>query len=458
MLLAAYSRAHFRELFRLAELLDKSPGFSCTFYFGRRYELIDLDLDSCRNLGFGILPESVEEPERRTTEGEFATQTKAVWRWLPSGAKELLKAIAYRRDYRRRLESLDAMVGAHGADVIVLPEDNVASDTSLLIRAGHRNGIPSLIVPFTIAGPLEALEALWDVREHQMDYRLNRVIGWLFPEWVRCHRGRRLLRLPGCRVLSQKLSGFAPSDPWVPNDGCADAIAVESKRLLACNLNCGLKPGRMRITGTPVDDVLADGLRKREALRAQTMNDYGLDPTRRVIVSALPPNQLIGFGRPVCEFKSYDALVAFWVATLRAAEGFNTILCPHPRVNPQEYRHLESDTVRISRSEAAREIPICDLYVASISSTIRWAVACGKPVINYDVYLYRYDDFETPGTVTVESREAFQSAVQQMTGEPDALLELTKKQQGVMGEWANLDGKAVSRLEALIRELATCRE
>ncbi len=33
-------------------------------------------------------------------------------------------------------------------------------------------------------------------------------------------------------------------------------------------------------------------------------------------------------------------------------------------------------------------VPLCSLYVASVSATIRWAIACGKPVVNYDVYRF----------------------------------------------------------------------
>ena len=43
--------------------------------------------------------------------------------------------------------------------------------------------------------------------------------------------------------------------------------------------------------------------------------------------------------------------------------------------------------------QCASLVAISDMYVASVSSTIRWAILAGIPVINYDVYQYGYEDF-----------------------------------------------------------------
>jgi hypothetical protein len=78
-------------------------------------------------------------------------------------------------------------------------------------------------------------------------------------------------------------------------------------------------------------------------------------------------------------------------------------------------RRIERDRIRIGHRRRADMVPTCDFYVASVSSTIRWAIACGKPVINYDVYRYRYSDFlKVPGVFTMQEQHEFRSALNRL--------------------------------------------
>ena len=69
----------------------------------------------------------------------------------------------------------------------------------------------------------------------------------------------------------------------------------------------------------------------------------------------------------------------------------------------------------MARLNTAELVPLCDVFVASISSTIRWAIACGKPVVNYDVYRYRYTDFiGVEGVLTCEEQDEFVSVLRRL--------------------------------------------
>ena len=100
-------------------------------------------------------------------------------------------------------------------------------------------------------------------------------------------------------------------------------------------------------------------------------------------------------------------------------------------------------------------VPLCDFFVASISSTIRWAIACGKPVLNYDVYRYRYvDDFgKVGGVLTVEEQGDFLAALNRLAEDKDYLREMSAKQRALSERWSYLDGKCCARMVALVREL-----
>ena len=80
-------------------------------------------------------------------------------------------------------------------------------------------------------------------------------------------------------------------------------------------------------------------------------------------------------------------------------------------------RHIERGNVRIGSWKTAEMVPASDIYVASISSTIRWAITCGKPVVNYDVYRYRYTDFlAVPGVLATEEQAEFRAVLQRLVG------------------------------------------
>jgi hypothetical protein len=171
-----------------------------------------------------------------------------------------------------------------------------------------------------------------------------------------------------------------------------------------------------------------------------------------MLLTALPPDFLyVTGGRPQCDFQQYDSLVNFWIHTLADQAAFNVVVALHPSVKIQTMRHIESTNVRIASRRTADLIPLADLYVACVSSTIRWAIACGKPVINYDIYRYRYTDFAGVGGVaSTEEQSAFRSLVERLTGEPSALAELRQRQEAEAPQWGLLDGRCSERILTLL--------
>ncbi len=106
----------------------------------------------------------------------------------------------------------------------------------------------------------------------------------------------------------------------------------------------------------------------------------------------------------------------------------------------------------ITYDDTATLVPLCDLYVAAVSSTIRWAIACGKPVINYDVYQYDYKDYEGVEAVSlVNTREEFRDLLQELTTNRDRLAAMAATQQRESTRWGCLDGMSGQRILALLR-------
>jgi len=85
--------------------------------------------------------------------------------------------------------------------------------------------------------------------------------------------------------------------------------------------------------------------------------------------------------------------------------------------------------------------------VASVSATIRWAIACGIPVVNYDVYRMNYEDYnEVGGVVTVDDRMSFLSAMRRLTTDTDYYETVADLQRRSMDQWGKLDGRSGERM------------
>jgi hypothetical protein len=128
----------------------------------------------------------------------------------------------------------------------------------------------------------------------------------------------------------------------------------------------------------------------------------------------------------------------------------NVLVRPHPRISLTRFDHFGAPNVRYTSQPTAELVPLCDLYVASISATIRWAIACGIPVINYDAYRYRYGDYDSAaGVISVESLPDFRDQLTRFANDPAFAVDLTQRQESVMRHWGIVDDKLGERFAAL---------
>jgi hypothetical protein len=205
------------------------------------------------------------------------------------------------------------------------------------------------------------------------------------------------------------------------------------------------------------DDTLFEVGTQREERRRALMETLGLDPNRGLLVVAFPPNQ---FGAPSkigFEYASFADLVDGWLRALSPLAGqINIVLRAHPRLSPDELAPFERIGCRIFTGRTEELVPLADVFVASISATMRWALALGIPVINYDCYRYRYDDYRgAQGMILVEDQRTFASALQQICLEPAAAYwALRALQDADRANWGRIDGQFSMRLLALLQSLS----
>jgi hypothetical protein len=350
---------------------------------------------------------------------------------------------------RKRQSAIRGLIRSQQARLLVLAGDLIDYDTGLFIRSAHRENISAVVVPAWMAGPREAAESVKDKPQFSCNRWMNRFFGYLRPNWVHEHNGRKLLREPAAQALAMEWLNVAPPRPWVLHSGYSDAIAVESEAMRQYGIREGLPAEQLVLTGSVVHDGISESMQLATERRAELLNVLGLPPGKPVLLTALPPDQL-AYGRSECEFQNYKELVQFWMATLAQASDCNIVVSLHPSVRPGDMAYVEDGGARISREPVWKLIPLCDVYIASISATIQWAIACSKPVINYDVYQYRYPDYlGVSGVAGMEKKQEFAEAVKRVLNDAAYKKQLEEGQAKHAGDWGNLDGRAGDRLVGL---------
>jgi len=329
---------------------------------------------------------------------------------------------------------------------VILPESNICYASASLTRAAHQRKKPVLIIPFTIASDTELCEAYWHNPDYGMAPWINRFVAKLFPKWVRKYKGQHILPAPSSQIIAMELLRLSPPLPWVINSGSIDAIAVESDRMRDYYLKSGLPADKLVNTGTLADDVLFHGKQHSAMNLTRLYAELDLSHDLPMLLCAFPPNQ-ISTGREGCDFSNYSDLADFWLRTLSDISNYNVIIKLHPRMKVEDFSIIERYGLKISQWDTADLIPLCDLYVTSVSATIRWAISCAKPVVNYDVYRFRYQDFsDVKGVITVEEQQIFIDVLNRLCNDAAFLAEIISDQAQEAPRWANLDGLSSSRM------------
>jgi hypothetical protein len=452
-LIIIHTNTFFTELFRVGSLLALSGKINPLMVF-YPYPTCSKDAALSREHGLACIdksgePVSINSPSIRT-ESFIVGGLIKVFHKIDSILDGSLSLVQDVRIVQRLIEQTQP-------SIVIMAGDNVDYDSSIYIKFAHRRGIPVVLVPSTMSNGLEQAEVYYaNPRYNAQIGVINRLVGKIYPNWLRHHKDKWLLRTPGIRIILMEWLKIAPPVPWMFNSGYADAIAVESEALLKYYLDGGLSPEQLVSTGSPANDVLARISQTKEVQKRILCTKLDFDINRPILLSAIPPDCLYMMGgRPDCEFASYEALLDNWIGGLaKTTHFFNVVLCVHPSVNILTLSKYETSHIRLCDWNTVNLIPLCDVFVASVSSTIRWAIAAGVPVVNYDVYQYHYTDYlQEPGVQTLYNNTDFSNALRKLSDNPNELL-IQKERQSERAEyWGLLDGKAGNRLMSLFESL-----
>ncbi len=352
------------------------------------------------------------------------------------------------RIYQSYGDMFDTLLAQRSYDAIVVPEDVVGPFWPMLIKTGLQRGVPTVILPYTLANREEAFKSLRGIPDFQTRY--TRLAARLFPSWRMRQDGYDIVRMPAGHVFVHEWLRISPPDPWMMNSGSAKVICVDSPATLDYFKRAGIPAKKLTVTGSVGQDTLARGLRDKESGLQALRQELGLAGRKPLLLVSGCPNQLAG-DVPRCEFKTMREVAGHLGEALQALSAdYHLVVRPHP--NYLEFGDfLRGHGVAVSLQPTAQLVPLCDVFIAFASATIRWAAACGVPTINYDIFNYGYSDFAAnKGVMTVSEPGDFQALVAGMKPQGEAYRLARSTSQADAAYWSVMDGRGLERIEEAI--------
>lgn len=458
--------SYFANLFKIARLLKEEGTYDPIISFATDYPNRGLDLKECAKHSITVFDSKGDlliDTQFVPVDKTKKTARKA---FLPERIQKFLrdfKQVFLRfRFWKRRLRELENFFQKEKISLLVLGGDIAGTDTAAVIKAGHRNHIKSVGFVNWL-GKYEAALIYRSNPDYHVHSFFNKLAAKLYPRWVHYHDGQEYLKLPGPEILVLELLKLAPVNPWVLHSGELDAIGVEGNVMREAAIAMELNPQRIHATGSMQNDEMFEIKNHKQNYVRKLYRDLGIQNDKPILLTALPPDFLYEVSGnhmcPDCDFRVYSDLVKFWIGSLGKVTTHQVIVSLHPSVDPEKFRYIEGFGVKIADKRIPELIPLADIFIACVSATINWAIACGVPVINYDVYRYKYSDYvNAPGVLTIEEQSEFLELVHQMTANSKFYQKMKKTQEDDAPRWAVLDGLTKERISAIIHSLILTKD
>lgn len=359
--------------------------------------------------------------------------------------------ISYLSD-KKWQQIIDQYLFSTSPDLLVILEDNAEGLSSIVTNRAIELEVPYLILPDFIPNPAEPARFYYADKRHSAESFVGKIIAQLAPHWVLEFEGKKLLRLSHQQFFAAWMHKRRHPQPWILNAGYADRILLESNALAEHYRALGFREEKLKVIGGAVEDKLFTLKADRTSARKLLATRYGLSLTKPLLVCGFPPDQYT-VSTNAYEFRSYDVLCEAWMNALNSMSNtYEIIVCPHPRIKEQQLAPFANNKIKISTEKLEDILPLADLYVACVSTTIRWALALGIPTVNFDCYRFRYGDFaKAKAIVEIEGVKSFAKALAAFRSQ-EYLQAQTALAQTDAHYWGMMDGKFGPRLRQHILE------
>lgn len=385
-------RSDFSKSVELGKKL-RDAGHSVFFYFDQTSHDLSGSVQEARELKFPYFasPGKNGKGAAAGTGKKKVSNPNSFLRFVKRVIKTLASGIKTTREFKKTIQ-------AHAISSVVTPVNSCGYNMPLYLNVCARLGITTYCLPFAIGEKRALARSVSAIHGRNSGDGINKLISKLFPRWLLPYGDNMYLILPAEKILCNFLLRFKVHFPESFYGVKVDNLLLENEEMLQHALQEGSAAKRNIVTGSFFDDVCYHLLKDKADHYRQFCEQYGLDASKKMICVALPPLEKLGD-----DYRNnfITALHRFVPGTI-GKEKVNIVVSLHPRIPADLINDLPVFPGIVTLLPAEKLIPLCDLFVACYSSTIRTALRCGVPVINYDIFSFHYDLFsDTPGVTKV---------------------------------------------------------
>lgn len=353
-----------------------------------------------------------------------------------------------------RFKAIKLVIEQQQPVALLMAVDMIDVDSALIIKYAKFNKLPIYGLTWLFASgddPANVYSNSNTYPDHQPSRFLNRLLIYLFPKYKYIYKNKAVVRLPAMQAFVRETLRLSCNQPWVFNSGNLDHVVVDSVFMMKYYTAAGLDEKKMIVLGTPSQDILARVLQNRDEHKAKIFDRYLLDHNKPLVLVGIPPD-CYGMldSSSKLEFSNYSCFLKFYVSTVNTLrDTYNLIFTVHPGTTIDQRAVLEQQyEINVIKTDdiTVDILPLATLFITSVSSSIRWALACQIPTVDYDFYNFGNQLGEQPAVYVSHSKDEFSSVVAQLRNDSSYLTELTHNAIRSSRNFGTLDGNACKRL------------
>jgi len=365
------------------------------------------------------------------------------------------------RDLHRNLTHARRIFDKHKPVAVLLTGDRNLGIEAAMIRAARERGCPTVVVPFAYSGSDDV--AYTRIRRYGSLHKLDSGPFGLLKRWIRRKYPTQiyqsvhgpLIFFTPTMTIALSLLRMLPPNPWCSGGGLSDAVAVSGEEDRERYIRMGVPQTKIVITGEPSHDSLFEAREAKTSLLSELRTRYGLSAEGKVIVCALPHLAEV----EVMDWTQHWNEIEFLVESL-ASTGANVLVSLHPKSTFNKYEFLEGKFKVHLLHEPLRDVlPVADIFVATYSSTVRWAVLLGIPTIVVDFYNFNLSIYDhLKGVVKVTEKPMLLPTLDKILNDAAYYQSLQRGQYEDGQKIAPFDGNANKRIIDLINKLTVASQ
>jgi hypothetical protein len=364
---------------------------------------------------------------------------------------------AYRNLLLRQTFACDKLLSDNKVDVVVVCEDGPGG-CAPLIAAAKRRHILVAEMPFGI-GEMRDYEIFIDAKASENtlnlvpDDEVGAALRKISPHWIKKTTYGDITLFPADTVLARTVAGMDLPEPWVVHGGSADVLLVESEAMERIYQRENVPRAKRIMTGSCYADVVYDEIAAKPELQKAYEASSLIEPEKPRILIALPPSYHQEYGGK-SEFPTYREVIEKLLVGCREVHSNARITVSiHPAIKADDRQIIETLADEVSDEWLLRLIPKNDVFVPVFSSTIRWALMCGKPVVNYDIYKLDLPTYDTARCVyTTPVLQDALARLKETLENPEKYHAAAMQVKACSNEWGIMDGQNFDRIWATLQK------